>query len=65
MPKNDNQNHPKLKNRLIQALDQFYALYFAKTPLIGNKAPLRDNWQHSPFLTCRATHSTKAIREAL
>lgn len=48
MPENDNQN---LKHRLIQALDQFFALGFAITPLFGNKAPYRDNWQHEPPLT--------------
>lgn len=34
-----------LKHRLIQALDLFFGLGFAIQPLLGNKAPYRENWQ--------------------
>jgi hypothetical protein len=38
--------NPYLKLRLTQALDSFFALGFAITPLLGNKAPERENLQH-------------------
>ena len=38
--------NPYLKLRLTQALDSFFALGFAITPLLGNKAPDRENLQH-------------------
>lgn len=34
-----------LKRRLIQALDLFFGLDFAITPLLGNIASYRENWQ--------------------
>lgn len=34
-----------LKHRLIQALDLFFGLGFAMTPLLGNIASDRENWQ--------------------
>lgn len=38
----ENQN---LKQRLIQALDEFLRLGFAITPLLANIAPYWENWQ--------------------
>ena len=43
-----------LKQRLIQALDEFFALGFTITPLLGNKAPYRNNWQHEEALSKEA-----------
>ncbi len=41
-------NHlPKTKARIVtQALDSFFALGFAITPRLGNKAPGLENLQH-------------------
>lgn len=46
-----NQN---LKQRLTQALDTFFEMGFAITPLLGNKAPYRNNWQHEEPLSKEA-----------
>lgn len=46
-------NH-NLKQRLTQALDSFFELGFALTPLLGNKAPYRNNWQHEAALSKEA-----------
>lgn len=43
--------NPYLKQRLTQALDSFLELGFAITPLLGNKAPYRNNWQHEEPLS--------------
>ncbi len=38
--------NPYLKLRLTQALDSFFALGFAITPLLGNKAHKLENLQY-------------------
>lgn len=48
------QSNQNLKQRLIQALDKFLALGFTITPLLGNKAPYRNNWQHEEALSKEA-----------
>ena len=57
---NANQN---LKLRLTQALDSFFALGFAITPLLGNKAPYRDNWQHEEPLSHKTLKNALAYGE--
>lgn len=57
---NANQN---LKLRLTQALDSFFALGFAITPLLGNKAPYRDNWQHEEPLSHKTLKNAIAYGE--
>jgi hypothetical protein len=51
MSKTTNQN---FKQSLTQALDCFFELGFAITPLLGNKAPYRNNWQHEEALSKKA-----------
>lgn len=46
--------NPYLKQRLTIALDSFFELGFAITPLLGNKAPYRNNWQHEQPLSKKA-----------